>query len=88
VVDGKPVFVSDATTGPCSVCATTTYSYVEPCNHAVCGDCSEKLFVTENKKDHLYENWIRDKILYNNVTVKGYDCPKCNVLISVYHIIT
>jgi hypothetical protein len=88
IVDGEPVFVSNAASNPCCVCKTATYSYVEPCNHAVCGVCSKKLFVTENKKDHWFENRVCNRILYQNVTVIGYDCPKCNALISVSHIIT
>lgn len=66
---------------PCSVCSTPTHSYLDPCKHALCKECGEKLFTVESKKDHHYNKFTFDGESYKNVVVKCHDCPKCNSIV-------
>jgi hypothetical protein len=86
LVNGELVMVSINNVNPCCVCSNKTESHIQPCNHALCKDCGDKLCAGD-KKEHKYDTLVHDNILYKNLTILGYDCPKCSVLITERNII-
>ena len=71
----------------CVVCNENTFCYVDPCKHAICQNCGDKLFKPEHKIDHHYDEYFFEDTLYKDIIWRSFDCPQCNKHIDTINII-